>query len=88
MNVAEPAISSAILEEEFANDQITTIALGLSMLYKNIEMLAKSDKPMAAKGAFARLDYEASMAELKKRQTQAPMIRRRRLRVLRFETEK
>ena len=88
MNVAEAPSSSAILDKAFANDQITTIALGLSMLYKNLEMLASSAKPVKAKGAYARLDYEANMAALRERQTQAPFIRRRRLRALRFETEK
>ena len=58
------------------------------MLYKNLEMLASSDKPASTKGVFARLDYEANMADLKERQTQTPLIRRRRLRALRFETEK
>lgn len=90
MNNGEESLapSSAILDRCFANDQLTIIALGLSLLYKNLEMLASSDKSVAAKGLYARLDYEANMATLRDRQTQAPLIRRRRLRALRFETEK
>lgn len=90
MNDGEEASapSAHILDEAFANDQIVTISLAISMLSKNLEMLASSDRCASAKGNCARLDFEANMAFLRERQTQAPLIRRRRLRYLRFETEK
>ena len=57
------------------------------MLYKNMEMLAASNKPHWAKGRFARLDYVANVAHLNDKKVAPPPIRRRRLKALRFETE-
>ena len=64
------------------------MALGLSMMYKNIEMLAASEKHYKEKGRYARLDYVANMAYLSTQKVSAPLIRRRRLKTLRFETER
>ena len=58
------------------------------MLYKNIEMLAASEKPYKAKGRYARIDYVANAAFLSSQKLPAPLIRRRRLKTLRFETER
>ena len=75
-----------IFDPVYANDQISIVAIGMCMMYKNIEMLAASNGKRAD-SKYARLDYVASVAFLTEKRTAPPTIRRRRLKALRFETE-
>ena len=75
-----------IFDPVYANDQISIVAIGMCMLYKNIEMLAASNGQVS-KTKYARLDYVANVSFLTEKKIAPPPIRRRRLKALRFETE-